>query len=253
MLGNPGSGKTARAVRMMKHEFRDIPIYSNIETKGIKHNTLMSGSMIVEKVPVIITKDGIEQQKIKRDGTPVTKKQLNADFWEKAPKPCVVLIDEAHSMINARKAMSKVNEIVTDWLALIRRVIGGKDGTYGELILISQLDRRIDVIAREMSTLVEYHRCHYFVECKRCHNQYAEHNDIPEKMRECACGYRYFKRHSFTIEVWSFRNVNDYIYFIEMGRKTYFKRQYISDIENYFKHYNTFQWKSLMSESITIP
>ena len=145
-LGNVGSGKTACAVREIMLNKAHRKTFSNIVTRGLKNNKVIRPEMIIDKQQV--------DTKTKRDGTtiPVYEIKLNTQFWKDIDEPINVVLDEAHTIINARRSMSKVNQIVTDWLALIRRVLGSADSGFGSLILISQLHNRIDIIAREMAT-----------------------------------------------------------------------------------------------------
>lgn len=242
-LGNPGSGKTATVVREMALRTTGRLTYSNIKTKGIKNNNLIDPSMIIQKNMVSTKK--------KRDGSeePVYEYKLNTEFWKKIKEPIDVILDEAHAIINARRAMNKVNIIVTDWLALIRRVLGQSDSGYGRLVLISQLHNRIDIIAREMATQVRFHRCHYVKSCKKCGVSWQENSDIPEPMWQCPkCASFGIKKDSHVIEVWHFPNMTAYIGWKEYGMNTYHKHYLVHDIENYFPLYNTLQWNNLFSE-----
>ena len=145
ILGNVGSGKTALAVREMFVNKLNRKTYSNIITKNLKNVVPITPRMIIKEEIVTYKKNrktGKEE--------PVYKHTLNVKFWKDIKEPINVVLDEAHSIINARRSMSKINIIVTDWIALIRRVLGQSESGYGELVLISQLANRIDVIAREM-------------------------------------------------------------------------------------------------------
>jgi hypothetical protein len=107
----------------------------------------------------------------KKNGEEIRKESFNQEFWkEKAEEQSInVIIDEAHTILSARRAMSKRTQCLLDFLAMIRRIVQNNvKGTYGSLTLISQLERRIDVIAKEMCSHVRYHICHYKKRCKRC-------------------------------------------------------------------------------------
>jgi len=106
-FGNVGSGKTVHAVRDMYLTKNRMATYSNIKTKKLKNSKLIDGSMIIKRE--------IVDHKKKRDGTvvPVEKLKLNSEFWrEKSDEPLSVILDEAHNILNARRAMSKVNQLV---------------------------------------------------------------------------------------------------------------------------------------------
>ena len=242
-LGNPGSGKTASIVREMAMEASGRKSYSNIITKRIKSNSIINPEMIVSKniVKTIKKKSG--------EMEPVYELKLNVDFWKSINEPIDVIIDEAHSIINARRAMSKVNVIMSDWLALIRRVIGQSDSGYGRLVLISQLLRRIDPIARDMATQVRFHRCHYMKTCRECYMMWRENSDNPEPIWQCpGCGSFKIKKHSHKVEVWHFPDVKAYEAWAEFGMSSFHRHYIINDIEDFFPMYNTLQWDNMFSE-----
>ena len=234
-LGNAGSGKTACAVREMTLNENDRKTYSNIITKGLKNN-------IVIKPEMIIVKEDVENSK-------KHKLSLNKQFWEDIHEPINVILDEAHSLMNARRSMSSVNIIITDWLAMIRRVLGSADSGYGNLILITQLPNRIDIIARDMATQVRYHICHYYKLCRKCGYYWKENNEIPEPLWLCPiCSSARIKKCHHSIEIWHFRNMNSYMAWHDFAMASYYRHYFIDDIERYFKHYNTLQWEYMFSE-----
>lgn len=198
-----------------------------------------------------IIKKNVLEVKQKRDGSsePVYEYQVNKEFWQKQTKPVSVILDEAHSIVNARRAMSKLNVCVTDWLALIRRVLGQSEAGYGELVFITQLPNRIDIIAREMATQVRYHICHFTKTCKRCGSSWKEHSEMPEPSWSCInCHSPQVKKHNHVIEVWHFSNMQSYMGWKEFGMQTYYRHYMINDIEDFFPLYDTMQWDNLISE-----
>lgn len=242
-LGNPGSGKTASIIREMYLMKSNRKTYSNIITKGMKNNVLINPDMIVKKdlIRTIKKKSG--------DTEPVYEMKLNMEFWKDIKEPIDVVLDEAHSILNARRAMSKVNVIMSDWMALIRRVIGQSDSGYGRLVLISQLSRRLDPIARDMATQVRFHRCHYMKTCLDCYYWWNENSDNPEPLFACpACGSFKIKKHNHKIEVWHFPGIKAYEAWDEFGMSSFHRHYVINDIENYFSLYNTMQWDNMFSE-----
>lgn len=245
-LGNVGSGKTASCVREMylNKEFRAT--YSNIKSN-------IKGMRVIS--PEMIAKRELIDTKKKRDGTtePVYKLSMNTEFWKEEIKKhkhgINVIIDEAHSVLNARRAMSKANIIISDWLALIRRVLGSSDAGHGDLILISQLPRRLDPIARDMATQIRYHICYYRKTCKKCSKTWTEHSELPEPFQNCPyCNSFYLKKHSHKILVLHFDSFNKFEVFKELTQPTYYKRYFVLDIEKYFPMYDTLQWDNLFSE-----
>lgn len=234
----PHQRKSACIVREMIKNPSQRVTYTNIETKGVKNCKLITPDMLIVK----------EQTGTKKDGTPVYQLKLNIEFWQSIHEPINVVIDEAHTLVNARKSMSKVNILMTDWLALIRRVLGNSAAGYGELTLITQLDNRLDIIAREMATNVRYHLCHYVKRCGRCKNEWRETSDTPEPIFVCEqCGWQGIKKQDYKIEVWHFSSMMAYKLWREVGRQTYHRHYMVNDIEEVFKHYNTVQWSSMLS------
>lgn len=242
-LGNPGSGKTVCTVKDMYLNKSYRKTYSNILTNKLKNCIPINANMIIKKEVI--------GQKKKRDGSTedVIEYKLNKEYWEKIKEPIDVVIDEAHTILNARRSMSKVNQIITDWLSLIRRVLGSSDSGYGTLTLISQLPNRIDIIAREMATKVKWHLCHYIKSCKKCGYSWREDSNTPEQLWHCErCGNHFVKKHTHVIEVWHFANMGLYLNYKEFGIKTYHKHYFITDIEKYFPLYNSLQWENMFSE-----
>lgn len=239
-LGNIGSGKTVSEVREIALNSH-IKTYSNIITK-LRHQKDINAGMIVKK-ELIDTKK-------KKDGSliPVYRETLNTDFWKEIPKPINIVLDEAHSIINARRSMSKVNIIVTDWLALIRRILGSVEG-FGNLTFITQLPNRIDTIARDMATNVRYHICHYKKICKKCNLVWSETSEHPEQLYKCLrCNSYNIKKFDHKIEIFCFTSVNDYETWKNYNVKTWYKHYIINDIGKYFHLYDTLQWENLFSD-----
>lgn len=243
MLGLPGSGKTACMVReLVKNPSRKIT-YSNIKTWHIENNRLITPRMIAHK----------DHISTKKTGEKVYKLSLNQEYWKnivRKEKSINVILDEAHTLIDSRKSMSNINKVMSDFLSLIRRIIGSNEMGYGQLVLISQLERRLDIIAREMATNVRYHRCHYRKFCNECNYQWAEHNEIAEPLFHCKrCHSFSIVKKKHVIEVWEFKNIELFMAWRYLHKKKqHFKHYFITDIEKYFELYDTLQWENLVSE-----
>ena len=237
ILGNVGSGKTASTVRWMKTR-KDRTIVTNINVRGkdFKHVVKMTPEMIIAKEV-----DDKGKEKIK----------LNVEFWKafvKKHKKVIVVIDEAHTFFNPRRSMSKINVIMTDFLALLRRVLGA-DSSGGELVLITQLSRRLDVVAKEMSTYVQFCVHHYVTRCKKCGYQWSENNEQPIKAHDCPqCKSYRIEKIMNLIEVWDFKNIDQYERFENYGEKSHFRHYFIKDIRDIFGNYDTLQWDDLLSK-----
>jgi hypothetical protein len=137
MVGKMGSGKTACMVREMIKNPNGRRYFSNIiiTDKSVKNVTQIKREMIIKKEVVRTKRDGEEEYKL----------SFNADFWKNNVKGISVVLDEAHTLIDSRNFMSKINKIMNDFMALLRRILGDTGDGYGELILITQLGRRLDI------------------------------------------------------------------------------------------------------------
>ncbi len=242
ILGNVGSGKTAFAVREMYLNLNRRKTYSNIQTN-------LPGQVNIAP-EMIIKKEIVDTKKNKKTGEeePVYKHTLNIDFWKKIKEPINVTLDEAHTILNSRRSMSKVNIIVSDWLALIRRVLGSSEAGFGELTFISQLANRIDVIARDMATNVIYTICHYNKTCEKCGATWQENSEMPEGYIICPlCSRHEIFKHSHKLEVWHFPNIQLFQMWHQFGQRNFYKHYVLNDIENYFQNYNTLQWDNMFA------
>lgn len=242
-LGNVGSGKTASIVREMYLNKSNRLTYTNIQTKGLKNVKLINADMIIHKEVI--------GEKKKKDGSTEIqyKKTLNKEFWMNIDEPINVIIDEASQIINSRRFMSKTNEIMAQFLALIRRVLGSSDSGFGELTFIDQLYRKIDVNARDMATNVKYHICHFVKGCNGCGAKWQENSEIPKQLYQCPfCSSWKVIKFNHQIEVWEFANMNNFISWKEYGMNTFFEHYIIPDIEKIFKNYNTLQWDNLFED-----
>lgn len=225
-LGNIGSGKTVSEVRNMYYTHNDI--YSNIVTK-FKHQHNLTYNMIIKRI-----------QNGKNE-----KKSLNIDFWKKVKKPVTVVLDEVHTILNARRSMTKINIIFTDWLSLLRRVLGTATYT-GDLVLITQLENRVDIIAREMAHQIRYHICHYQKICRKCSIIWYENSESAEPIVRChKCGGYNIQKFNHRIEIKHFTSMENFKLWKEMGINTFYKHYIINDIEQFFPMYNTLQWDNL--------
>ena len=234
-VGNVGSGKTILEVKNMLLDPRNRPTYSNIKTKGIKHNHMINKSMIVK------------EEEIKLPRSTKIKYSLNDAFWKKVPKPINVVLDEAHNIMDARRSMSTMNIIVNKWMALIRRVLGEDSTGYGELVLITQFPFRLDRVTRDMTTQVRHHRCYWVKTCLRCGYRWREHSDLPEELNRCRkCLHFKLKKTHHWVLIHFFNSVKNYDLWYELGEKTYYKKPIrVRNIKKYFGMYDTFQWENM--------
>lgn len=236
-LGNPGSGKTLSCVADMLKNNKGIVTYSNILTNKIPNNIPFTREMLIKE-------EYNEKGKL-------LKQSLNVEFWQEAikkHKAINIIIDEAHTVFNARRSMSKNNIIMTDFLALIRRMIGSKSTKHGTLTLISQLHNRLDNISRDMATQVRYHLYNSCKRCLKCNLHWFETNLSQEELFICPrCNSKRIDEYNNYIDVWCFTCMDDYLKWKEFGVRTFYDFYRMTDPTKYFKYYDTLQLDNLIS------
>lgn len=220
-----------------------LKTYSNIIT-SLPSQTTISKEMIIKK-------EIVDYKKNKKTGedTPVYKQSLNIAYWKNMGESIHVILDEAHSIMNSRQAMKTSNILITQWLALIRRILNQGDGLSGDLTLITQLPNRLDSIARDMATQIRYHICHYVKSCTSCGSRFKETSQTPEPLKYCPlCGKPTLKKNHHVIETLHFTSIGQFNAWNLEGIKTYYRRYFIRDIEKYFPLYDTLQWEHLFED-----
>lgn len=235
ILGLPGSGKTSSIVREMVINDIGHSFYTNIIPSKPKETP-----QIIQLVPEMIMEEVFIDEKKKK-----TKLRVNVDFWKKVKKPISVVLDEAHTLLNARNSMSSKNKIFNQWASLIRRVLGSSDGGYGKLVLITQRLMAIDVHLRDMATRVKYYKSHYEKVCPNCSFGYNDSNTNPNPLFRCPRCNSYLQKRNLTIECFEFSDTDDYTLWSTTGRNTFYKHYFINDIQNYWDYYDTEQWEGL--------
>lgn len=239
-IGNVGSGKTALECRELMLNPSRRKTYSNIIT-DLPNVVTISPDMIIKK-EIVDTK---KNRKTGED-SPVYEYALNKDFWKGIDEPINVVLDEAHTILNSRRSMHKINVIMTDWMALIRRILGSNESGVGELVLITQLPNRLDTIARDMAVQIKYVICHYQKTCNRCGATWRETSEQPEKLWFCpSCSHNQVQKHSHIVEVFKFANMDMYWLWRTMNERSFYNHYYVPNIEEVFTHYNTLQWDNL--------
>lgn len=238
------SGKSAAEVRNMVKNPEGRDYYTNLHTT-LPYQHDIDPTMILKR-------EQVDTKTNKKTGEerPVYDYKVNHEFWKDKGDINVVL-DEAHTLLNSRRSMSKVNILMTDWLALIRRVLGGGGTGEGELVLITQLWNRLDNISRDMANQVKFHICHYKKTCMRCANAWTESSDTPEPLwycPRCAATPENIMKHGHIIEIYAFQGMQAFLGWKDFGMKTYYKHYYITDIEDYFGFYDTYQWDNMFTE-----
>jgi hypothetical protein len=243
IYGNVGSGKTASMVLYMKNNPHKTFITNiHVRGQGFKHVMLLKAEMIIKK----------EVTGVKRNGKEVYKATFNKEFWQDLIKKhgeMNIIIDEAHAFgLNPRRSMSSLNLVMTDFVALIRRVLGSADNT-GDAFFISQLSHRLDPKLRDMAEKVFYMINHYICECSICHQKWAETNETARKFELCPrCrDYRFKKIHS-EIEVFEFASNDKFIEWKDYKIRSYYNRYIQKNIMQIYGNYDTVQIDDILSQ-----
>jgi hypothetical protein len=121
----------------------------------------------------------------------------------------------------------------------------------GSLILITQLWRRLDIIAREMCTMVIHHRCWYVKNCtsKKCKFRWIENSDMSEPVWHCVrCGNTKLKISGHRIERRYFHNMLHFQEWNDFKSKPPYKTEQVIGIEKVFELYDTYQLDNLFSD-----
>jgi len=237
-LGNVGSGKTACAVREMMLNKKHIHYYTNISTtKKHPHIHKITAENLIKKE--------ITYGKLGKKNVSLS---FNKEFWINIPKPISIVIDEAHIFLNPRRSMSKLSQIMLDFVSLARRF--SESSTHqGDLIFITQLGNRVDYIIREMSHHVVTHVCFFTSECMKCGLSWNENSNLAEPIELCpSCGHYRINKKNHKIVQTHYASIGHYENARDFGSKTYYRRMQVNDIQETFGKYDSLQWDDLISD-----
>jgi len=233
--GNVGSGKTAMARREMG--LIDRPVYTNINVYDLDYAHKITGEHIIKKT-IIGHK--------KRSGHPIYKYGLNEKFWRDIPKPIDIYLDEMHNYMDARRSTSRINVLLSNYMSMIRRIVGDNDDGVGDGYFISQFDNRLDRNLRQMAHQVRYHICHFIFQCRNCGWYMKAHSDMPELPKICpSCGHVRFRKTRHKIEVFRFASHEKYEFWKYRGLKTYYRHYIVNDIQDFLGKYERLQWDDM--------
>jgi len=245
VFGNLGSGKTLVLVRELKLNRTECVTFSNIDTTLIPNNIKITADMLFKKVVKSVNK---------KTGAKTYKLAFNKEFWiavKNELKHFNIIIDEAHIFMGSRDSMSSRNKILSNFLSIGRKLIGG-DRT-NSITLVSQTDKRVDVNARDLATLISYRRMFYFVTCFKCGYKYSECNETPKIIINCPkCKARITQKNqsNHIVECLEFNNMESYQAWKYFGEKAYFERSFVTDVNKYFDSYQTLQWEDLLGDDL---
>lgn len=135
LLGNIGSGKTTTIVKEIidKKQYA----FTNFNLKNMKKYYRIKVSDVILK------------------GEKLKDYKVNWKFWENVRlkhENYSIYLDEIHNLIHSRRAMSRINILMSKWLSQIRKILN--DHPTSHLYVISQTARKIDVDFRDLMQLV---------------------------------------------------------------------------------------------------
>lgn len=235
-LGNLGSGKSVCAIKEIIDSGSDRKTYTNMVTKNVR-------DVIFLKPADIIKITHVEKKEIY---------QLNIDYWKKQKKPLNVLWDEIHLTASSRRSVSKANLVMSQFMAMARRITGFDKRGYGHFTFIAQKERTIDVNIRELCNEIIYHISYWKVTCEDC-GRFAIMNSEKPQIEKCmSCGSWNIAKSDLYILRLFFNDWTKYYRWEEREQgKFHFKRQWVYDIENYFRYYNTMQISNIWDSHVS--
>lgn len=236
-LGNLGSGKSACAVKEIADDTSNLKTYTNLVLKGVRNTVFIKPSDIIE----VISQKGRKKDIYK----------LNIGYWEKQKKPLNVLWDEVHLTASSRRSSSKPNVILSQFMAMARRITGFDKRGYGFFTFIAQKERTIDVNIRELANEIVYHVSYWKITCEDC-GRYIYWNSEKQHLRKCLnCGsWKILKSDIHVLRIF-FNDWEKYYNWVEHAPgRWHFKREWIFDIEHYFHNYDTMQISNIWDSYI---
>ena len=258
VFGKPGSGKTLWTVRKMVTS-PGTPKLSNIITKGLSHVKRLELANFIDRKQ-------IGQMKT---GKPIYEIKFNAPFWKALKRPVDVILDEAHSIVDSRSCTTKQNKIIAgEFVALIRKLLGSAKGQ-GNLYILSQEPRKVDVRIRRDMQRFQYHVGYCKAVCTRCLKELSvlsqsrkfniqkalvkmgamkdESSEDPEPMETCAyCNGHDIHRFDHYMEVARFTSEDAMIEWLyTRDQRIPYHHEMIGNLDKYFDFYDTYQIDNL--------
>ena len=207
-----------------------LPIFTNIKTRNFKKATYVSNDKILKKETVLVGK----KEKIQIS--------FNREFWLSLPKPCSIYLDEIHFIADSRESQSQSNKAVTELISMARRIIGFDKYGYGDFTVIAQRLGSIDKRLRELATCIIWNKLHWTFYCENCEWVKYWNSDDPN-LKTCPnCDNRSLVKSDYFTERLFFNTIEALIDWLFNKDKTYYDRDIISDIEDYFKYFYTLQY-----------
>lgn len=215
IVGGIGSGKTLSAVKDIIQRdqltFTNFQLFQTRKIKRLKYEHLF-----------------FKDEKSK-------KMKLNFSFWNELTKKYGgfdIVLDEFHNVMSSRRAMSKRNVLLSDWLSQIRKILGQSEKN--NLVLITQKLRRIDVNSRDLA-----HLCIYCMKRElpiKIETMVKEHGRKKLKLLPVVMIYRFY-----------FDSPESLLHFQETGARTYFRMtRFIAN--DYYQFFNSYELIDFGSE-----
>jgi len=209
-----------------------LDTYTNIQLKGkFPHVKFKDPRTIIKKEAYTDLK-----------GKEKFKYAFNSDEWLKMKKPLNIIWDEVHFIADSRNSQTQMNKVTSEFVSMARRIIGFDKYGFGDFIFIAQRLGTIDVRIRELITTIIYHILQWIVDCEHCSFSAFWDSEKPNLKYCPACGERKLVRSNFISERYFFKSIDDLNFWQIMGMKTYFKRDHVWDIDDYFDKYSTLQY-----------
>ncbi len=234
-VGGLGSSKTANAVRGIMNDKSGLKTYTNIILK-VKNNKC------IFKHPKTIIKTEIVQDEKGKDKI---KYSFNSDEWLKLPKPMNIIWDEAHFIADSRNSQLSQNKVTTEFVSMARRVIGFDKYGSGDFIFIVQDAGTLDIRIRDLTTTVILHELYFWNTCQTCKYRFFWNSKKPNVKFCTKCGLRTLVKSGFISKRYFFTSIELYHKFKYGREKTYYYRDRIKHIDDYFKCYDTLQYIKL--------
>jgi len=125
---------------------------------------------------------------------------------------------------------------------MARRIIGFDKHGYGDFILITQRISTLDIRIRSLVTNIIYFILHWIFVCDNC-TFMARWNSEKPNLKLCpSCNKRTLTSQNLISQRFFFMSIEKMNEWMVMGVKTYYKKDYITDISDYFVYFDTLQY-----------
>ena len=138
--------------------------------------------------------------------------------------------------------MSKKNLIISQFVAMARRITGMDQAGYGTLTFIAQTDFSIEKYIRHLANEIIYHVMYWDQYCMDCDTSEIRNSETAPRRKCNFCLSENTRKENFSCIIYKFLSFSDYSYWdAGFSGKWYDSREVILDISEYFKYYDTLQ------------